>query len=417
MVRRFFIYSERKCLNNDFEIKKLRGFLLSKGWLEETDIKRASAAFVFGCCFRQRLEDRFNEYLEQVVKPKIPLDCKVFICGCIGNYHKDLYTSMGYRVLDNLDEIGESFSELQCTFTEIEMTEEDVNLSFKKIQVPSILDYDWAKLTYFEKEEIKRNLYKYYYYTYCKLFEDFDFYFQWNSVVNVATGCLSTCTYCTHRKSRGKLRSVPLEVIGSCIKRLAAAYKHILILSDDLGAYGLDISKNIVELLRLFNSIHGSHKYLLAQFNPKYLIAFREEISELLNERYLSLHVPIESGSDKILRTMNRGYTIDEVEESLMKIKEKNKKIKILVNLIVGFPGEEWDDIMKTRALVRRWDIFDFIQVYKFQARPGTVAASMAEQLTEDEKIKRSEMLFKEHLERKTLFQNTSLRSACTETI
>ncbi|HKR72633.1 MAG TPA: tRNA (N(6)-L-threonylcarbamoyladenosine(37)-C(2))-methylthiotransferase [Candidatus Nitrosocosmicus sp.] len=217
------------------------------------------------------------------------------------------------------------------------------------------------------------------------------------SIVQIATGCLSDCTFCQTKLAKGHLKSFRTGHIINQIKSdVEMGSKEIWLTSTDNGCYGLDIGTNIVNLLKSCEQIDTYFKIRLGMLNPMYLKNFGKELSitySTNNKLFKFIHIPIQSGSESILKKMKRSNTVNYTIELVERLKNFIPNITIATDIITGFPSETDEDFDKTLKLLR--DIApDIVNSSKYSSRPGTVASKMVK--VNDEIIsRRSETLHK----------------------
>jgi len=176
------------------------------------------------------------------------------------------------------------------------------------------------------------------------------------AIVPISEGCLSFCSYCATRLAKGKLRSFDKKKILENIKiALSFGTKEIQLTSQDLAIYGLDKGKFLLpELLKEISKIEGNFRVRLGMMNPKFAKRIFGKILKILeNEKfYKFLHLPLESGSNKVLKAMNRDYKVEEFLEMVSQFKRKFKNSLLATDIIVGFPTETEKDFTKKRFLL-----------------------------------------------------------------
>jgi len=199
------------------------------------------------------------------------------------------------------------------------------------------------------------------------------------SIVEISSGCLGDCSYCIVKLARGKLKSKkPEEIFKEVKEAIEEGCKEIWLTSQDCGCYGLDIGTNLAELVERIINIEGDFSIRMGMMNPTHIKPFIEKLSELYQNPkiYKFAHIPVQSGSDKILKAMKRGYSVKEFER-IVKILRKNiPDITISTDIIVGFPGETENDFEKTLKFLKKVEP-DIINLSKFEPRPKTEAAKM----------------------------------------
>ncbi len=199
-------------------------------------------------------------------------------------------------------------------------------------------------------------------------------------IIPICSGCLGSCSYCIVKNARGKLFSYS---ISSICKKAEMAVKNgkkeLWITAQDTGCYGLDIGSNIVELLKRLLKIKGSFRIRLGMMRPDYTARFKKGLLEALKSRKLFcfLHLPIQSGSNSILKKMRRSYTIEEALDVAAYLRNGLKKrLTIATDVICGFPGETEKDFEKTINALKALQP-DIVNISRFWPRKGTEAASM----------------------------------------
>lgn len=202
-------------------------------------------------------------------------------------------------------------------------------------------------------------------------------------VVPIGEGCLNACTYCATRFARGVLKSYKPELVVRWVKEaLAKGYKEIQLSSEDNGCYGFDMGTNLAELLDELTSIDGDFMIRVGMMNPNHVIKFLDELVDAYKDKkiYKFLHLPVQSGDNRILKLMVRNYTVEDFEEIVGAFRRKIPDLNLNTDIIVGFPGETEDAFQNTVELVRRVKP-DKINVSRYSPRPGTIAARMKNQV------------------------------------
>jgi len=217
--------------------------------------------------------------------------------------------------------------------------------------------------------------------------------------VPVSTGCDNFCTYCAVPHTRGREISRPMEEIIMEVQELVGkGYKEVTLLGQNVNSYSL-AQKNIktkqqknntdfMNLLKKIDEIEGDYRVYFYSNHPK-------DMSDELIETLLKLqhfphyiHLPLQSGSNQILRAMNRHYTKEEYLELVDKIKKSIPDVSITTDIIVGFPGETVKDFSETKKVMNEVG-FSMPFIAKYSPRPGTVAAKMTDDVSKKEKERR----------------------------
>ena len=207
--------------------------------------------------------------------------------------------------------------------------------------------------------------------------------------ISITYGCNNYCTFCIVPYVRGMERSVPInEVVRDVEQYTKKGYKEILFLGQNVNSYGSDLadkSDNFAELLKRSAAVEGDFWIKYVSPHPK---DFSDDVIDAIakNSKIARmLHLPLQSGSTKILDAMNRGYTKEEYIKLAKKIKEKIPDIGLTTDIIVGFPGETDEGFQDTMDVVNEVG-FENAYMFMYSKRTGTPAATMENQV--DEKVK-----------------------------
>ena len=216
--------------------------------------------------------------------------------------------------------------------------------------------------------------------------------------VNIMFGCNNFCTYCIVPYVRGRERSRKPEDIIKEIKELVAdGVVEIMLLGQNVNSYGKNLEPQITfaELLKQVEQIDGLKRIRFMTSHPKDLSD--ELIGVMADSKKICkhLHLPVQSGSSKVLKDMNRHYTKEQYLELVEKIKKAIPDISLTTDIIVGFPTETEEDFMETLDVVRRVR-YDSAFTFIYSKRTGTPAASMEFASTDEEIKQRFDMLLSE---------------------
>ncbi len=214
-------------------------------------------------------------------------------------------------------------------------------------------------------------------------------------IVEIASGCLSECTFCQTKLAKGGLRSYR---VGDIVRQVSAEVddgcKEVWLTSTDNGCYGLDIGSDLPELVSAVSGIPRDFRIRVGMMNPMYMPRMRERLLEAYDSRkvYKFLHVPVQSGSDRVLHDMKRGHTAGTFRETVGSARRRFGDFTVSTDIIVGFPSETAEDFERTLGLIE--DVRpDVVNLSKYSARPGTEAAGM-EQVGAAETKRRAKAVF-----------------------
>ncbi|CDZ24709.1 (Dimethylallyl)adenosine tRNA methylthiotransferase MiaB [[Clostridium] cellulosi] len=206
----------------------------------------------------------------------------------------------------------------------------------------------------------------------------------------VMYGCNNFCTYCIVPYVRGRERSRTTEAIMDEAKKLVAdGAREITLLGQNVNSYGKDLGGtiNFSQLLRKINAIEGDFLIRFMTSHPKDATSELFDTMAECEKVAKHLHLPFQSGSNRILKLMNRRYTKEKYLSLIQEVKEKVPGISLTSDVIVGFPGETYEDFCETLDVVRQVE-FDNLFTFIYSKREGTPAAKMEDPVTHEEKTK-----------------------------
>ncbi|MBP2025528.1 tRNA (N6-isopentenyl adenosine(37)-C2)-methylthiotransferase MiaB [Peptoniphilus stercorisuis] len=353
------------CQMNEHDSEKIRWLLEKMGYIFSENEEECDLVILNTCSIRHSAEDKVYgqigrlKHLKQT-KPSI----KVAVCGCM--MQRD----------ESREYVLEKF--------------ENVNIIFGTNNIykfPELLykNYCGKKLSMDIEENFKNiddklganRLYSY------------------KSYVNIMYGCDNFCTYCIVPYTRGReVSRDPYEIIEEVKDLVKNGTKEITLLGQNVNSYGKSLNSDMTftKLLYKINDIEGLERIRFMTSHPKdisdELIYAFKDLDKLCN----FLHLPVQAGSTKVLKEMNRRYTKEEYLEKIEKIKKINPDIALCTDIMVGFPGETEEDFNETLDLVQRVE-YDTSFTFIYSLREGTKAAKSSEQVPENIKHERFERL------------------------
>ncbi len=213
--------------------------------------------------------------------------------------------------------------------------------------------------------------------------------------LKVQDGCDACCSYCVVPSVRGRSRSLPAQVIVEEASRIAdLGFREIVLTGIHIGMYGLDIpcSPDLAGLVDMLVNAVRIDRIRISSIEP---LEVSEHLIELIRDSGKvaeHLHIPLQSGSDDVLKAMNRPYSTNKFMNLLEKLRMEIPDICLGTDVIVGFPGESDGDFEKTVALIELSHL-NYLHVFRYSKRPGTKAASMLNQIPPEKITSRSEIL------------------------
>jgi len=216
-------------------------------------------------------------------------------------------------------------------------------------------------------------------------------------IVEIASGCMSECTFCQTKLAKGDLSSYRLgDIVRQVKTEIKEGCKEVWLTSTDNGCYGFDIGTDLPTLVNAVSEIPKDFMIRVGMMNPMYMSRIKQELIESYdNEKVFKfLHIPVQSGSNKVLNDMKRGHTSETFREIVKKTKDRFENFTISTDIIVGFPSETEEDFQKTLALLDETKP-DVVNLSKYSARPGTDAAEL-KQIDAAEIKRRSKIIFEQ---------------------
>lgn len=200
-------------------------------------------------------------------------------------------------------------------------------------------------------------------------------------IIQICEGCDGTCSYCCTRFARGKLQSYPMEMIkNEAEQAVSDGCVEIQLTAQDSAAYGKDIGKSLHNLMDQISGIDGRFKVRVGMMHPKSMMEDVEGlIQSFKNEKYYKfIHVPIQSGNNRVLEDMNRCHKVEDFESIISRFRREIPDISVSTDVIVGYPTEEDQAFQDTVELIKNIRP-DFLHISKYMHRPGTLSSRLCE--------------------------------------
>lgn len=221
-------------------------------------------------------------------------------------------------------------------------------------------------------------------------------------ITQISEGCLGECKYCITRLAKGKLNSYPIEEIVSSVRKdLESGCKEVWLTSQDCASYGNGDGKYLLpQLLKEILKLKYKFRLRVGMMNPNNVLQILDELIEVYADKkmFKFLHIPIQSGSDNVLKSMGRKYSKVYVLKIIEKFRKEFPEMHISTDVIVGYPGESEEDFEETYELIEAMKP-ETINPSKFWPREGTVAAKLDNQIEAEVKQKRATKISKLHFE------------------
>ncbi len=343
------------CQLNESDSEKLCGMLQQIG-LKEVKGEASADVIIFNtCAVRENAEDRLFGNLGIVkADKKSDKDKIIGVCGCMT------------KVPENVEKIKKSFPYVDLVFDPQQLHLFPVFLRDaigKKKQLVNISAEDYIVDDSLVPITRKR---------------------KFRALVPIMYGCNNFCTYCIVPYARGRERSRDLsEIIDELNKLASQGYKEVMLLGQNVNSYKGSNGERFPDVLEAAAKIDGFNRIRFMSSHPKDIST---EIIDMVAEHpniETHLHLPLQSGSDRILKLMNRPYNREEYLKTAHYFRERVPNGSISTDIIVGFPGETEEDFLGTLEVVKEC-AFDSAFTFQYSKRPGTKAASMEDQIPHD---------------------------------
>ena len=344
------------CQMNVHESEKIAGILRGLGYTESSCLEEADIIVFNTCCIRENAENHaFGNIgaLKKLKKQKPNL--LIAVGGCMT------------QEKGKTDVLKKKFPFIDIMFGTLNLDDFGTLVLRKKAQKKKVIEIREKEGEIVETTKAYRTSYP-------------------NAWVNIMYGCNNFCSYCIVPYVRGRERSRAPENIVNEVKGLVAeGYKEITLLGQNVNSYGSDRADGVsfATLLEEVASIEGDFRLRFMTSHPK---DFNEDVVRVM-EKHKKIcrlvHLPVQSGSNRILQAMNRRYTREKYLEEVKMLRDRIPEAEITTDIIVGFPGETEEDYLQTEALVKEVG-FASAFTFVYSPRQGTKAAAMENQIPEE---------------------------------
>ncbi len=351
------------CQMNFNDSERIKGILQSLGYEPAKDWQEADIILLNTCTIREKPDQKVYSHLGEYkkIKEKNP-NALIAVCGCLAQ-------RMGYELVQKAPVIDIMFS----SFNMHQLGEliEQAQAGYKAIAILENPPEDEDKI--WDYPVVRDN--------------------QYCAYVTVMKGCDKNCTYCVVPKTRGRQRSRSLESIIREVKQLVEdGVREIHLLGQNVTAWGQDLGIPFEELLYRVAEIEGVERIRFTTGHPKDMTENIAKAMGEIDKVCEHLHLPIQSGSNRILKLMDRGYTKEEYLEKIQMLREYKKGITFSTDIIVGFPTETEEDFEETLDVLEKVK-FEQVFSFKFSPRPETPAYYMKDQISDEIKTQRMSRL------------------------
>ncbi len=343
------------CQLNESDSEKLYGMFNDMGLTEASGEGTPDIVMLNTCAVRENAEDRLFGNLGVFKSDKKDnKDMVIIVCGCM------------MKVKENVDRIKKSFPYVDLVFDPQQIHLFPVLLRDslrKKKQLVNISSEDYIADDSILPVERRR---------------------KFRALVPIMYGCNNFCSFCIVPYTRGRERSRDMNSVIEELKALGQqGYREVMLLGQNVNSYKSEDGSTFPELLKASAEVDGIDRIRFMSSHPKDI---SDEVIDIMASHKnieTHLHLPVQSGSDRLLKMMNRPYTIEKYMGIVERFRKAVPEGSLSTDIIVGFPGETDEDFEGTLDVVRR-AAFDFAFTFQYSIRPGTKAASMPDQIPSD---------------------------------
>ena len=347
------------CQMNVHDSEYISGIMEDIGYIKTEEMDEADVIIVNTCAIRENAHNKAEGMLGRIKHLKEEKDNIVVIfCGCMAQEEGLVNKIKDYKWIDII-----------CGTHNYHKIPEYLNEYYKKNDL--VREVFSIEGNVYENIPVNRDS-------------------KYTAWVNIQYGCDKFCTYCIVPYTRGKQRSRrPEDIIDEVRELYNNGYQEVTLLGQNVNAYGKDLEEEY-DFATLLGEVSQTGIPRI-RFMTSHPWDFTDKMIEVIGKCdniMPYVHLPIQSGSDRILKLMGRKYTVSEYLELVKKIREKVKNVSITTDIIVGFPGETEEDFLKTIDVVNEVK-YDLAYTFIFSPREGTPAAKMKDEVSMEEKKER----------------------------
>jgi tRNA A37 methylthiotransferase MiaB len=424
--KKIFIYGILTCNRRKLDAQKIQEYFIRNNYEIVNNPKDANIIILSSCAYSNKNAKKSLELTKKFLK----FNTRLIVTGCLPEIDKEeLLKFFNGEIIStqSIDKFDIIFPENKVKIKDIE----DANIPLENANVHVLIYYlnnifkkfNISNKTFnnisesFLKNMIEdnsvnchENIIKYFTYKFLKEKLNPNISVHKDSFfIRPSWGCLGNCSYCVIKKAIGPLKSKPLDsIIAEFNKGLNQGYKNFIFDADDLGAYGVDIGSNFVEMLDNITEIQGDYLIHLRYIQPIWIVKYLNDFIKVLKKgKIKSLGSAIQSGSPRILKLMNRYPDTEKIKNSFLKIKIAYPNLLLATECIIGFPSETNEEFEETLNVIKEIS-FDWGYIIPFSCRLGSKAENLDFKIPKEEILNRIKNV-KEYL--KTIkYDSSSIR-------
>ncbi|NLB49872.1 MAG: tRNA (N(6)-L-threonylcarbamoyladenosine(37)-C(2))-methylthiotransferase MtaB [Erysipelotrichia bacterium] len=348
------------CKVNSYECASLKALFLKRGYLESAKDEQCDIALLNTCSVTATADQKSRQYIRRLKKENP--QATIVVMGCYSQgHHRYIADEIKADIIvgtSNRHMIPELIERFRKTEQAIDLTEDN----------PRKFEYEELSVTSFT-ENVRAYL-------------------------KIQDGCDNFCSYCIIPFVRGKMRSRAKEdILLEARSLIEKGYKEIVLTGIHVGGYGRDLSDyTFSDLLEELSALEGLERLTISSLEDSEIDDKFYELLKIRKNIARHLHIPLQSGSETVLKRMNRKYDKKAFLNTIKKIKRVVPEIALTTDIIVGFPGETEEEFLETFNFIKEVG-FSMLHVFPFSAREGTLAAKMKNQVSPEIKKERTKRL------------------------
>lgn len=363
------------------------------------DIRDAERIVFLGCGVVQEFEDNSIRFINEFVQEAEKRDIPVYVGGCIVRIADEIINGIQgkFEIIDDFEGFEACFPS-ECRLYDVDYGDKNhpIAATPKRVLINRLVDIE-GKVKARDRIRAIDSKYQTDFSFYHEYLTDVPYSEEMESVYNivVSRGCAFCCSYCVIRIGRGQYKSRRIEDILIDFKRgYDKGYKKFNLVAEENGNYGIDIpggKTTVITLLTALCEYEGDYSFALKYVHPVPFLKYFEQIKDFIKrKRIYYLCVPIQTGSQNLLKKMNRHYDPWKVGEKINQLRAIDRSLLIITHVMSGFPGETEDDHKATLALVAETE-FDQVLSHGYSARAKAPSSGMTQNVSEAEIKKRVE--------------------------
>jgi ribosomal protein S12 methylthiotransferase len=368
--------AHKQCELNTVSSSMIYRYLLENGHTITTNAQTADIIIINSCGYHQDLREKslaLYQHYHTIKKP----NSQIILYGCLVNIDNEKVKSLDllpvsftdHHLLDNIFFQTKKYEKMTpCCDSQTR------NILIQGSKDLNILNHPNFLLSRFFlpfSQKMKTN--------YVRMIRGLDHHNK--IIVQISQGCLGHCSYCAIKKAKGNLRSRPIDEILKDIIKMYDDSKILYLVADDCSSYGFDIGTDFFELLETIHRKFSTLPIQISYMSPNFLVKFHEKYQKLFHQVYIPYTtIPFQSGSNKIIKRMERSYDTRQVVEVINTIKQVSPHTYFEGHFIVGFPGETVVDFLKSLFTLH---YFDYPIALRYSEAKGTKSASFPQKKSE----------------------------------